>query len=49
MTLQFLKIYDEAIISYHKAIELDPNNEFYYRHNGSCYYELNRFDEAIYF
>ena len=42
-----LEKYDEAILNYNKAIEINPDNADYYYNRGDSYYNLDKYDEAI--
>ena len=39
--------YEEAIVYYNKAIELDPNNSAAYYNKGSVKADLGEYEEAI--
>jgi tetratricopeptide (TPR) repeat protein len=39
--------YEEAIVAYQKAIEIDPSNGFYYNGLGNTYSDIKRYDDAI--
>ena len=42
-----LKKYEEAIIQWEKAINLNPKYYFGYNNLGSAYFEINKFDRAL--
>jgi curved DNA-binding protein CbpA len=39
--------YDDAIMCYDKAIEIDPNNAVAWNYTGRAMYHLDKYDEAI--
>ncbi len=39
--------YDEAIVDFNRAIELDPHKADYYRERGVSYHQRGEYDEAI--
>ena len=41
------KSYGEAVKSFEKAVELEPNNATYHYNLGVCYYNLGKFEKAI--
>ena len=43
----FLNNYQESILDFSKAIELDPKNSFLYFGRGMCYEYLNQNEEAL--
>ena len=42
-----LKKYEEAIIQWEKAINLNPKYYYGYNNLGSAYFEINKFDRAL--
>jgi len=41
------KKFDEAIVKYQEAFDLDPKNMIYMSNIGACYYELKNYEKAI--
>jgi len=49
-SLEALKLFDEALVCYSKAIELDSNNQAkYYTNKGRVLMELKNYDESLIF
>ena len=47
MTLSNLEKYEEAVVSYDKALQLQPNDEFAWNLRGNILSDLERYEEAI--
>lgn len=41
------KLYEEAIRKFNIAINLNPNEAYYYKNKGLCFFHLKKFKEAI--
>lgn len=45
--LHALKNYDDALLKFEDAIQLEKDNKVFYMHRAQCYYDMNQYDLSI--